>query len=101
MIIHSTQKLLKELRIQPAEPEAGEEPFSWHANLLRIERRKCVLFTHDTTLFSVLVPGLKRADFDRMDTVFSEELLRVMIWLGYRYPVECMGELLGEVIAAD
>ncbi|MCG6863181.1 MAG: hypothetical protein LJE70_18225, partial [Chromatiaceae bacterium] len=30
----------------------------WHCNLLRIERRKCVLFTHDETLFSFLLCGL-------------------------------------------
>ena len=29
---------------------------SWHANLLRIDRRKCVLFTQDATLYSVFVP---------------------------------------------
>ena len=29
---------------------------SWHANLLRFDRRKCVLFTHDASLYSVFMP---------------------------------------------
>ena len=55
--------------------EAG----SWHANLLRIDRRKCVLFTHDMTLFSVFVAGLKRPDFDRIDQVFGQALFKTML----------------------
>ena len=71
MIIRCTQKLLKELRVKPVESDVVSEAESWHANLLRIDRRKCVLFTHDTTLFSFLVPGLRRPDFDHFDVVFG------------------------------
>jgi len=34
----------------------------WHANLIRIARRKCILFTNDRTLYSFLVPGVKKKD---------------------------------------
>ncbi|MGH8569046.1 MAG: DUF6933 domain-containing protein [Gammaproteobacteria bacterium] len=34
--------------MDPSASRAG-----WHANLLWFERRKCVLFTHDETLYSV------------------------------------------------
>jgi len=78
MIIRCTQKLLKELRVKPVESDVVSEVESWHANLLRIDRRKCVLFTHDTTLFSFLVPGLRRPDFDHFDVVFGEGLFRSM-----------------------
>ena len=77
MIIRCTQKLLKELRVKPEEPNViSSEGESWHANRLRIDRRKCVLFTHDTTLFSFFVPGLRRPDFDHFDVVFGEGLFR-------------------------
>lgn len=79
MIIRCTQKLLKELRIKPQEPEVVSEVGSWHANLLSIERRKCVLFTHDMTLFSVFVVGLKRDDFDHIDHVFGQALFKTML----------------------
>ncbi|MCG8425808.1 MAG: hypothetical protein MI754_00455 [Chromatiales bacterium] len=78
MIIRCTQKLIKELRITPEEPGVLSEVGSWHANLLRIDRRKCVLFTHDKTLFSLFVAGLKCPDFDAMDMVFGQALFRAL-----------------------
>ena len=53
---------------------------SWHANVLRFDRRKCVLFTHDRTLYSVFVPGLKKADFERLDEVFGQRLFKALMW---------------------
>lgn len=52
----------------------------WHANLLRFERRKCVLFTHDTTLYAVFVPGLKRPEFEHLDEVFGQRLFKALLW---------------------
>jgi hypothetical protein len=76
-LIRSTQKLLKELRVKPTE---GEPEFGtigdWHANLLRFERRKCVIFTNSKTLYSIFIPGLKRPDFDRLDEIFRQSLFR-------------------------
>jgi len=79
VIIRCTQKLIKELRIKPLEPEEVSKVGSWHANLLRIDRRKCVLFTHDMTLFSVFVAGLKRDDFDHIDQVFGQAMFKTML----------------------
>ena len=64
-VIHCTKKLLKELGALGSRiPHEHAPGFfgSWHANLIRIERRKCVLFTNDRTLYSFLVPGMKRKD---------------------------------------
>ncbi len=64
-VIHCTKKLLIELGAlgskMPPEPAAGFLG-PWHANLIRIERRKCVLFTNDRTLYSFLVTGFKKKD---------------------------------------
>ncbi|MCW8944108.1 MAG: hypothetical protein OQL27_04980 [Sedimenticola sp.] len=78
MIIRCTQKLIKELRIKPTEIDALNPMTSWHANVLRIDRRKCVLFIHDQSLFSVFVAGLKRSDFDRLDEVFGQAMFRTL-----------------------
>ncbi len=78
MIIRCTQKLLKELRIKPAEPEVISEVGSWHANLLRIDRRKCLLITHDMSLFSLFVAGLKRPDFEHIDQLFGQAMFRTL-----------------------
>lgn len=78
LIIRCTQKLLKELSIKPHEPAVVSEVGSWHANLLIIERRKCVLFTHDMSLFSVFVVGLMSDDFAHMDEIFGQALFRTL-----------------------
>lgn len=66
--IRCTQKLLKELhlsRAQLAEPDDGVLG-SWFASLFRLERRKCVLFTNDRTLYSFLLFGLLKHDFENL-----------------------------------
>jgi hypothetical protein len=77
-IIHCTKKLLKELEASPRGSMAPE-PISgvlgpWHANLIRIERRKCLLLTNDRTLYSVLVPGVKKKDLDNFRELFALHL---------------------------
>ena len=74
-IIHCTQKLIKEIKADIDNEVMIESAFgSWHANLLRIERRKCVLFTNDRTLLSIFVPGLKKQDFNDLQKVFRHNL---------------------------
>ena len=64
-IIHCTKKLLAELSALGSKM-TSETPAGflgpWHANLIRIERRKCILFMNDRTLYSFLVPGFKKKD---------------------------------------
>jgi len=56
MILHCTQKLLEELgnpHLQnPDEPATVLG--SWYANLIRIDRRKCILFTNEKNLYPFL-----------------------------------------------
>jgi len=77
-LIRCTQKLLAEIPASRIDPNASGE--SWHANLLRIERRKCVLFTHDATLYSVFVPVLTKPDFGHLDEVFTQRLFKALLW---------------------
>lgn len=77
-LIHCTQKLLAEIPDRLIDPSVSGE--SWHANLLWIDRRKCVLFTHDKTLYSVFIPGLKKAEFERLDEVFGQRLFKALLW---------------------
>ncbi|MCL4315285.1 MAG: hypothetical protein M1527_00130 [Gammaproteobacteria bacterium] len=77
-LIHCTQKLLAEIPDRLIDSSASGE--SWHANLLRIDRRKCVLFTHDATLYSVFVPGLKKLEFEHLDDIFGQRLFKALLW---------------------
>jgi hypothetical protein len=80
-IIHCTQKMLKELKVTNPAPAPDILPNSnqaglgnWYANLLRIERRKCILFTNEKSMYSFLVPGVKAPDFKEFKTTFIVHL---------------------------
>ena len=62
MIVRCTAKLRALVGRQaqpPSDPVVSPDDF--YANLLIIERRKCLLVTHAATLFSVFCPDVRRA----------------------------------------
>ena len=77
IIFRCTQKLLAELHLQKQKLEDPGNGFlgSWFAILFRLERRKCVLFTNDRTLYSVLLYGLRKPDFEALGQRFTKQLL--------------------------
>ncbi len=60
---------LKEADLVRHEPEFSFLG-SWHANLIHINRKKCVLFTNDKTLFNFLVPDVVRSQLSDLDKLF-------------------------------
>lgn len=74
-LIRCTRKLQKERGLKPSELCAEEPRFSylgpWHANLIYINRRKCVLFANDKTLFNLIVPDIPRATIKELDKLFA------------------------------
>lgn len=79
LLIRCTQKLLQELPMGIANEVTALPLACWHANLLRIDRRKCLLFTHDTTLFSLFVPGVTKPDFKHFPEMFGQALFKAML----------------------
>ena len=67
---------------------------AWHANLLYIDRRKCVLFTNDRTLFNFIVPGVKRAEIRKLDALFLSWLPSVLN--GERLPGGLVEQIMAE-----
>ena len=64
MILHCTQKLAARLPEVSRTPLEERSPAgSWHAHLISMDRRQCVLFMHDETRFAVFAAGLRKADF--------------------------------------
>jgi len=53
MIIHCTQKLLSELKPEVIDENPGDLFWSRYGNLLRFEKRKCVLLVSDPTLYTL------------------------------------------------
>lgn len=62
VILRCTGKVLALLRLPAALPVVEPGPDDWYMNLLWVQRRKCLLITHATTLFSVFLPDITVAD---------------------------------------
>ena len=81
-IIHCTKKLLHELKVLGSGMPSGQAPGflgPWHANQIRIERKKCILFTNDRTLYSFLVAGVKKKDLDEFHDLFLLHLSSTLV----------------------
>ena len=90
--LHCTQKLFAKLPVNAngrlpntkgrplAANDAGDSPLSgWHANLLTLQRRNCVLFVHGTTRFPVLLTCLTKPDFAELDYWFQDGLMNTLL----------------------
>lgn len=86
-LIHCTQKLLKELAVIPADPDMvqinPEGLGNWYANLLRFDRRKCILFTNERTLYSFLIPGVLKKDLLSIDNLLLNHLAYNLQYEGF------------------
>lgn len=100
--IHATKKLyaklpdavlMKQSAIEPSDANGldsanvastrpNSNPLSgWHANLLTLHRRNCVLLVHDATRFPLFIKGLLKADFANFDRLFADALMNTLLKL--------------------
>lgn len=72
--IHCTRKLLKELDVPLVEIDKIPLPTkglgNWYANLLRIDRKKCLLFTNEKSLYTFLVPKVLKSNLKKIEQEF-------------------------------
>jgi len=77
-LIRCTKKLQKEMGLKKkdiSENEPSESYLgSWHANLVYIDGKKCILFVNDWTLFNFIVPDISRAQIRELSTIFKVTL---------------------------
>jgi hypothetical protein len=71
-IIRCTQKLLKEVGNPPLAdiPADTDGLGNWYANITRIDRKKCLLFTNEKTLYSFFIPNVKKANLKNISDEF-------------------------------
>jgi len=85
-LIRCTKKLQKEIGLKNSDLISNEPCDSylgsWHANLIYIDRRKCVLFVNDRTLFNFIVPDVLRAQIRNLKKLFKEYLQSVLSEIG-------------------
>lgn len=74
MLIQCTKKLLTELKLKPT-PAPKEDPlFSWHANILTVNRRKTLVLMNDSNRYIIVLYGLKAKDFKKIDELILEAI---------------------------
>ncbi len=94
--IHATKKLFAKLPVDAQgflpqaknssiltpQMECDESLLSgWHANLITLQRRNCVLFTHDASRFALFIPCLKKADLAQLNWHFQDVLMNTLLKL--------------------
>lgn len=113
--LHCTKKLLAKLPLRedgrlrnnrPSFYAANDEAESllsgWHANLVLLQRRQCVLFVHDATRFPVFVPALKKDDFANLDYWFSDAFMNTLLKSGADDAlIDCAHAALGALVCDD
>ena len=77
-IIHCTKNLLKELDVPLVEPDKipsnPEGLGNWYANLIGIDRRRCLLFTNEKTLYTFLIPKVLKGNLKNIENEFLAHL---------------------------
>ncbi|MDD2898376.1 MAG: hypothetical protein PHI31_06650 [Desulfuromonadaceae bacterium] len=83
MIFHCTKALAVKLPEVSKAPLADNNPIgSWHAHLHVIDRRRCVMFCHDTTRFILFQAGLKKEQFHRLGQLHRELFRFTLVSMG-------------------
>ena len=81
-LIRSTKKLQKEMGLKKSDISEDEPKElhlgSWHANLIYINRKKCLLFVNYKTLFNFIVPDISRAQIKELSNIFRVNLACVL-----------------------
>ncbi len=86
-IIRCTAKLLTELKTRPTNgPSQSPTWCDWHANLLWVDRKKCVLFTNTQTLYSLFLPLMKKPILENFEEVFRLGLFKSLMTEGFGEP---------------
>lgn len=55
---------------------------NWHANLITLQRRNCILMVHDETRFPLFMKGLVKKDFENFDWLFEDTLMNTLLKIG-------------------
>ena len=79
LTLQCTQKLLAQMSIELSHLKDADPVALWHANLLQIDRRKCLLFMNDKTRYNFLVAGVKKPDYKHIGEIFLDALFRCML----------------------
>ncbi|WP_409967504.1 plasmid pRiA4b ORF-3 family protein [Bengtsoniella intestinalis] len=79
MIINCTKKLQEELDIKPEKLEITDRLYSWHAHIIRVNRRKTVVLVNDASRYQVVLYGLKAKDFKNLSQLILDGIATILL----------------------
>src|SRR5665647_157308 len=79
MLIHCTKKLLDELEIKPIQDTVEQPLYSWHANLIMVNRRKIVVLCNDKNRYVIVLHGLKTKDFKNLKGLIIQAIRETLL----------------------
>ena len=79
MLIQCTKKLLDELNIKPTVGKEELPLFSWHANLIKVNRKKTIVLCNDSNRYTIVMHGLKVKDFNNIDEIIISSIRETIL----------------------
>ena len=78
MIINCTKKLQDELKIKPAKLDVIAPLVSWHANIIRVNRRKTIVVANDASGYVIVIHGVVAKDLKDIKELIKESIETTM-----------------------
>lgn len=97
--VRCTAKLLKAIGESPPAARAEPHQDDWYANLLWLDRRKCLLVAHADTLFAVFEPNVAKASLVAMGPLLVQLIQRELAAEGL--PPATFGSLSGSSMVLE
>lgn len=84
-VIGATKKLQDEIK-QPIEKDVETfasvpEIYQWHANIVTVNRRKCLILMNNRTGLNLTLFGLRKQQFEHLDSVIKGSLKQLLVML--------------------
>jgi hypothetical protein len=80
MDLHCTKKMLDQLQVRTKESDGESESlFTWHVNLMTVNRRNTVVLVNDSNRYCVVLYGLKKKDFQSFGTLVQTAIRNVFL----------------------
>lgn len=79
MILQATKKMQDFIGVKTAEvPDETEQFQSWHANLFYLNRKKCLLLTHNESIYSLFLYNVSKKEVPTLTERIKEQLKEQM-----------------------
>lgn len=86
MILHCTKKVFAKLPTQAKQSQQilsaigmQAQWLNWHANIITIQRRQCLIAVHDVTRFSLFIPCLVKKDWADLNWHFEDAFITTLL----------------------